>query len=247
MDCESCGKKTSKKCESCKSAYYCSKECLEKDWNIHKKFCLLYKKTKFKKNPFYNNKGHISPPPNSHVFNTHGETPVHLAIINNDIELLKKVCTTFNPSTPDFRNNSPLYYVVTHPKVLDENKGEMIKILLDNYADPFMLGGYSGRKFFELIEDEELFSFVENHPTFIKYEILRREFNTGKFPLFVDIYWRDQTIYWHYYPSSHSFYDIIPHPKILDLIEKGKDFDELVINNYKRTRFLMDRLILSTE
>lgn len=31
-----------KVCDRCKSYHYCSKECQTKDWNIHKKLCILY-------------------------------------------------------------------------------------------------------------------------------------------------------------------------------------------------------------
>lgn len=46
--CNVCKKLTIKKCAGCKLAYYCSRECQEADWKIHKLTCKSTSKSKYK-------------------------------------------------------------------------------------------------------------------------------------------------------------------------------------------------------
>jgi len=249
MLCQKCFKKEQKfVCSSCHSGYYCSKECQKEDWSVHKDFCKLWGKSGKFNNPFFTDSIVNFPEKLPHLQladsylnysrEYHGETHLHIAVVTGNIERIKELLDKnvyINPY--DYRINTPLYYVCSHPgkdNILQENPAlrlQIAKILLDNGAETITQGGITGMRPKEIAARNghtELAELIDNHKFNKTWWDLRENFNNSTPPAhldkivkkYYDLRWRAQTTHWIFASGRENMMNHIPHPKILEHIDK---------------------------
>ena len=246
MKCEKCNNNFKFTCARCSCGYYCSRECQQNDWAVHKKFCKLWSNPKkdIFYNPFYAAEIVREPkrleciPINEKFTNFsreyQGETQLHLAIINGNLEIISNLIKNgAYVNTIDYRINSPLYYACSHngkDNVLNKNKElrkKIVELLLDKGSDPFHQGGVSGMRTFEIAKNnglKDIYDFIVNHKYFRIWEELRKYINKSSPPekvakisrRYVDLFWRSRSLHWLFALGRENMANIKPHEKILE-------------------------------
>lgn len=164
-----------------------------------------------------------------------GETLLHMAIIEGNIKNLLDLINNKKAyvESSDYKLASPLYYACTHDgtnSILDNNislRKQIITILLDAGANPFMQSGYSGMRCHEATEFykmPELTKIIVNHKYFKIWKEARDNYNisTPKKEIeyiskkAVDLLWRRRTVHWLFALARENMANVKPHPNILE-------------------------------
>ena len=248
MKCEKCHiNNASLKCSRCKCGHYCSEKCQLDDWNIHKKFCKLWNKQGKFLNPFYSDQIVKYPPKFDNIdinenFISYsrgyqGETALHFAVINGDINKINSLIDNYiYVNCIDYRNNNALYYACCHPgenNILNDDlslRFNIVKILIDNGCDFFEQSGFSGKRSFEIAKDNnynQIYEYIINHKYFDIFKKIRDNLNESSPPndisiivkQYLDLYWRSRSIQWLFALGRENMINIKTHPKILEITE----------------------------
>jgi hypothetical protein len=257
MICEKCLKEAATmSCSRCKCGYYCSAECQKADWNVHKNFCRLWnKKGKFS-NPFYTANPVNTPElfemlypldeayPN-YSRDRQGETCIHATVISGNIEKLKDlIANGAYVNGLDWRVNSALYYACSHAGqdgILNNTptlREEIVQLLLDAGSDPGARGGFSGLKPHEAADRHNhpnVSGVIITHKYATVWSQLAEHFNESSPPdavstavkRNVDLFWRSRSVLWLFSPARHNMLQILPHPKVLENVDRGNVADSV--------------------
>lgn len=167
----------------------------------------------------------------------HGESLLHLMIIDGNVsKILELIDKNACINAFDSRHNDVLYYACSHPgtdNILKNNielRNTIVKILLDNGANPHQRGGFSGKRAYEIAIQHEYQSTVNlivNHDFYDLFKILQTHFNERTSPLainvilkqFVCLKWMLDSIHWLFIPNRENIINMIIHPKIKQQVD----------------------------
>ena len=267
-------------CTRCKCGMYCSQDCQKNDWKTHKSYCKLWNKSGQFKNPFFTHFPIKTPecydmlyPLDESYINysrgRHGETFLHQAVIDGDVEKLKDLYErNAYVNALDWRDNNALYYACSHagkdnilrnePKLREE----IVLFLLDVGCDPFARGGFSGKRPFEAAEHygyKDIATVITTHKYAPIWRDLGVNFNESTPPEALstavkknmDLFWRSRSSLWLFSPARDNHLEIIPHPKVLENVNPDdipNSVEALFVDCAQRHKLLMcefDNLVAS--